>query len=355
MRTVLFAGGGTAGHIEPALAVARVWRERHPQDRILFVGTDYGLEKHLVPAANFELRTIPRVVLPRRINLNLIKAPLAFVQALLQARKVVKGVDIIIGFGGYVCAPIYVAGRKKRLVIHEANARPGWANRLGARFTSYLAVAQPVMTGAFADALITGIPLRSDVQSTLDHTTDWAIARKSAKRELGFPEDEPLVIVMGGSQGSISINATISQALGAFEARSINVMHSVGAQNELPEHRYHYRPVHYINEMARSLLAADLVIARSGAITCSEVNALGRYALFIPLPIGNGEQEVNAQALVEEGRAEVLEQGLFTSQWIAGNIDRLMSRSASRPLEGSYADHDAAEKIANFMEHAWQS
>ena len=355
MRTVLFAGGGTAGHIEPALAVAREWQSRYPEDRCIFVGTESGLENQLVPAAHFELRTIPKVQLPRRITLGLLSLPFSIAHAISSAHSVLSDVDLVIGFGGYVCTPIYVAARQKRIpiVIHEANAKPGWANRVGSYLTPYLAVAQAIETTRFAEALITGIPLRSDVQSTLRDTTDWRVARSSAKRELGFPESEKLVVVLGGSQGSVALNQTITQSISVFSARSINLMHSCGARNTLPEAGYHYRPVHYINEMARAYLAADLIIARSGAITCSEVNALGRYALFVPLPIGNGEQQVNARALIEQSRAEIIDQMDFTPEWISQNLDRLMALSAQSSYEGSHSDFHAAIKIANYMEHAW--
>lgn len=356
MRTILFVGGGTAGHVEPALAIAREWQRRHPSDRCIFLGTKDGLEAHLVPAANFELRTIPKVIAPRTISLALITLPFRLAAAYRQTVTQMRDVDVMIGFGGYVSAPAYLAAARRKVpfVIHEANARPGWANRLGSRLTKYLAVAQPVERTRFASALITGIPLRSDVQSTLDHTTDWAVARASAKRELGFAEHEKLVVVMGGSQGSVALNRVITQSLGAFSARQINVFHSCGSRNTLPEAGYHYRPVHYITDMARAYLAADLIIARSGAITCSECNALARYALFIPLPIGNGEQAVNANALVAQERAEVISQSDFTPEWIATHLDRLMARSATRQMEGSYSDHHAALKIANFMEEAWE-
>lgn len=357
MRRVLFAGGGTAGHIEPALAVAREWRARHPQDQCIFIGSNEGLETRLVPAAGFELQTITTVAIPRTLSTRLFSLPTKLGRAVRDAQRAVAGADLIIGFGGYVSAPVYLAARTHRIpfLIHEANAKPGWANRMGSFLTKFLATAQPVDGTRFEKALITGIPLRSDVQSTLDHTTDWSIARKSAKRELGFPEDEQLVVVMGGSQGSVALNATIEKSLGAFDARSINLLHSCGSKNLLPQGGYHYRPVHYINEMAKAYLAADLIIARSGAITCSEANALARYSLFIPLPVGNGEQEWNAQKLVAAGRAEVLSQSEFTSEWLASNLDGLMAKSAASPLAGSYDDQNAAEKIVNFMEHALET
>lgn len=354
MRRVLFAGGGTAGHIEPALAVAREWRRRYPEDEIVFVGTSEGLENKLVPAAQFELRTIPKVVMPRRVNLNLVKLPFSISAAVSNARKVIAGSDLIIGFGGYVSAPIYLAAKAAGIpfVIHEANAKPGWANRLGSLLTSYLAVAQPVGSTKFEEALITGIPLRADVHHALVTMGDWKSARLRAKSELGFSSDERVVVIMGGSQGSIALNSTIAQSLDIFRAHGASVLHSCGSRNQLPESQPGYRPVHYITEMAHAYLAADLIIARSGAITCSEINALGRYALFIPLPVGNGEQRFNANSLIEQGRAEIIDQGTFTREWLERNMDRLLTRSAQQSEEGSMTDRDAAEKIANLMEYA---
>lgn len=357
MRKVLFAGGGTAGHVEPALAVAREWQRRYPRDTCIFLGTAEGLESRLIPAAQFELRTLTKVVLPRRFSLTLISAPFRFLTAYRQAVQALRDIDLVIGFGGYVSAPAYLAAATQRVpfVIHEANAKPGWANRLGSYFTHHLATAQPVATTRFSRAQVTGIPLRSDVQSTLDHTTDWAIARASAKRELGFADNERLVVVLGGSQGSVALNRTITSSLGAFEARQINLFHSCGSKNELPPSGYHYRPVHYINEMARAYLAADLIIARSGAITCSEVNALGRYCLFVPLPIGNGEQAVNAQFLIAQSRAELVAQSEFTPEWIAAHLDPLLERASRAPLAGSASDQRAAATIADIMEKTLRS
>ena len=358
MATVVLAGGGTAGHIEPALAVARQWAMKHPNDRLIFLGTSTGLETTLVPAANFPLHLIPRVRISRQPSLSWLKIPAVLFSSVKACTAVIKGADAVVGFGGYVSAPAYIAAKlsKVPIVIHEANAKPGWANRLGARFTNHLAVAHPVEAGKFSSALLAGLPLRSDVaQGFVASEKDWSSARKSAKKRLGFSEDSPLVVIMGGSQGSVAINKVIESAVAFFKAEGIQVLHSVGKLNALPQSAGSYKAVAYIEAMADAYLAADVVIGRSGAVTCSEFRALGRYALFVPLPIGNGEQFVNAASLVADGRAEVVQQKDFTLEYLTNNLASLLTHSATAPLAGDGADLHAAEKIAALTEFAMKS
>lgn len=352
---IIFAGGGTAGHVEPALAIARLWQSKNPQDTLEFVGTPKGLENQLVPAANFKLHQIPKVVMPRKVSFALLSAPFALLGAFFAARRAIKGADLLIGFGGYVSAPAYLAAKSLGVafVVHEANAKPGFANRLGARLTRYIAVAQPVAKGALSRALITGIPLRSDVaQAFIQSGGDWVKARASAKSILGFSPNDPLVLAFFGSQGSVTLNSVIEKSLTTLLSNGGQLFHGVGKLNSLPKAQDRYIATAYIEDMATAYLAADLIISRSGAISCSEINALGRYALFIPLPIGNGEQRFNAGSVVAQGRGEVIEQELFTSTWIANNLDRLLSKSKSAPVSGSDSDLSAGEKIVNLMEFA---
>ena len=352
---IIFAGGGTAGHVEPALAVARLWRERNPEDSLLFLGTSKGLENQLVPAANFELKQIPKVVMPRKFSLSVISAPFAFSKAFLAARQVIKGADLLIGFGGYVSAPAYLAAKYLHIpfVVHEANAKPGFANRLGARLSPSVAVAQAVEDGALSSALVTGIPLRSDVATALSNSAgDWAKARANAKSSLGFSPTAPLVFAFFGSQGSVALNAVIEKSLPSLLANGGQLLHAVGKLNPLPKSQERYKSTAYIEDMATAYLAADLIISRSGAISCSEINALGRYALFIPLPIGNGEQRFNANHVISQGRGEVIDQEQFSPSWVSINLNRLLAKSADAPFAGSNTDQDASEKIVNFMEHA---
>jgi UDP-N-acetylglucosamine--N-acetylmuramyl-(pentapeptide) pyrophosphoryl-undecaprenol N-acetylglucosamine transferase len=157
---------------------------------------------------------------------------------------------------------------------------------------------------------------------------------------------------MGGSQGSVAINAVIADSVSIFNGKGISVLHSVGKLNALPQASGGYRPVAYVDAMADVYLAADLIIARSGAVTCSEFRALGRYALFVPLPIGNGEQFVNAASLVEAGRAQVVTQKEFTPQFISTEISSLLEQASRTPLAGDSQDLHAAAKIVALTEFA---
>jgi UDP-N-acetylglucosamine--N-acetylmuramyl-(pentapeptide) pyrophosphoryl-undecaprenol N-acetylglucosamine transferase len=358
MATVVLAGGGTAGHIEPALAVAREWLKTNPTDTCIFLGTKSGLENTLVPAAGFDLRIIPKVKISRTPSLSWLRILSDLISSVLSSMKALKGADVLIGFGGYVSAPAYIAAALSRtpIIIHEANAKPGWANRLGAVFTSHLAVAHPVEHGKFSDALLAGLPLRSDVANAcVASANNWMNARSSAKSRLGFPADRPLVFIMGGSQGSLAINAIVEQSVHIFNQKGISVLHSVGKLNLLPTAQGGYKPVAYVDAMADAYLAADLIIARSGAVTCSEFRALGRYALFVPLPIGNGEQFVNAASLVSDGRAEVITQKEFSSEFIEAHITRLLETASHAPIDGDDQDLAAAQKIVALTEFALKS
>ena len=357
-RKIVFAGGGTAGHIQPALAVARLWKQAHPFDQIVFLGTSSGLETRLVPDAGFDLQLITRVRVPRSLSVDLLKVPTSLRRSINESKEILRDADLLIGFGGYVCAPAYLAASslKVPIVIHEANAKPGWANRLGARYTDALAVGSPVNHGAFIQALITGLPLRDDITSilTTNRSADegsWSQIRDKAKRDLGITSENKVILVFGGSQGSKAINDVIESARKSLADRSITIVHSVGTTNTLPASSKAYIAFPYIQDMATAYLASDLVIARSGAITCSEVRALGKYALFIPLPIGNGEQSVNADHLVEMGRARVLDQKSFTPTWLLDNMDSMLALSDELSDRPDFADLESAAKILSLAEY----
>lgn len=349
------AGGGTAGHVEPALAIARAWRSEHPADSVLFLGTKSGLENSLVPAAGFTVQNIPKVTLPRSLNPQLLKVPFVLWRSVRAAGLVIKGADLVVGFGGYLSASAYLAARLVRvpIVIHEANAKVGWANRLGSFFTDCLAISHSVSAGRFSHAIVTGLPLREDVKLAVQSSArDWKGARARAKRELGWEEERPLILVLGGSQGSAFINAEITKALPNLLLGGVQIFHSVGAHNEVPATSPDYRAVPYIQDMATAYLAADLIIARSGAVTCAEVGALGRRALFIPLPIGNGEQVHNADFLVRAQRASVIDQRRFSAEWLSTHLNDLLLESAQAPMSGLSEDLGAEDKIVALMKRA---
>ncbi len=353
MATIVFSGGGTAGHIEPALAVARAWRELHPHDLIVFIGTKTGLENTLVPSSGFTLAHIPKVTISRRPSRSWFNVPFNLFAAVQASRIILKDADLLFGFGGYVSGPTYIAARLSAIpiVIHEANAKPGWANRLGASLTPHIAIVSA--SRYFAKAQVTGLPLRSDVEAAFAASSkDWANSRREAKVRLHFDQSKPLIFIMGGSQGSVAINKVIEEVMPALLDKGFSILHSVGRNNPLPPEVGAYRPVGYVEAMADAYLASDLVIGRSGAVTCSEFRTLGRYALFIPLPIGNGEQFHNAKSLVSQGRAEIIEQSDFTAQYLQSTIDQLLLRSGLSPLEGSDLDLNSTSKIVALGECA---
>lgn len=350
---IVFAGGGTAGHVEPALAVARKWLEIYPDAECRFIGTSSGLEKKLVPQAGFPLSIIEKVVLPRRLNFNLLALPFRLMKTVSATRKIVRGSDLLVGFGGYVSAPAYLASRLEGVpfLIHEANAKAGWANRLGALLTSHLAIAHEVARGKFSRALVTGLPLRREVQEgAMKAASDWHGARSEAKKSLGWVTNRPTLLVLGGSQGSTYINEQVARALPLLVAQGFQILHSVGGKNELPSNSKNYTAVSYIEDIATAYLAADIVLSRSGAVTCAEFGALGRFAIFVPLPTGNGEQARNADHLVSAGRALVVPQQDFSSDWIVRNVGSAIELSARANETGLTFDLNAAENMVKVMQ-----
>ena len=359
---ILLAGGGTAGHIEPALAVARAVQKKQSDVEIIFLGTEQGLENQLVPAAGFSLTLIPKVRIARSITPSLLQVPFQLVAAIRSSMKALDGVDYAIGFGGYVSAPLYCACKIKRVpfLIHEQNAKPGWANRIGAYLTPYVALSYPVKKGAISKGVITGLPLRKDVLGALDAIgSDWVGAREDAKRELcslyGLRADQPLIFIFGGSQGSQAINSVIESSRALFAKRGISILHGVGNLNSVPESDENYRAVAYISEMAQAYLAADIIISRSGAVTCAEVSALGRFAIFIPLPVGNGEQGLNADLLVSAGRATIVNQGTFSMKWLEANLDGLLTKARTISPIGDAGAYTAADTIVQLAFDAMEA
>lgn len=229
---IVLAGAGTAGHIEPALAVADAWRHEFPKSEFEFVGTMAGLENILVTDAGYKLSTIPKVTLPRSLNPAGLLAPLRFAQALSKSLQIVNGADCVVGFGGYVSAPIYLAAALRRIefVIHEANAIPGWANKFGAFLGGAMAVGKSVKTGKFKGAEVVGLPLKPAISAALDLAkSDWPAARSSAKAKLGIKSGKPLILIMGGSQGSAAINSIVASSLSNL-LTDFELLHSVGGR-----------------------------------------------------------------------------------------------------------------------------
>jgi UDP-N-acetylglucosamine--N-acetylmuramyl-(pentapeptide) pyrophosphoryl-undecaprenol N-acetylglucosamine transferase len=304
--SVVLAGGGTAGHIEPALALADAVRRAAPEARITALGTPRGLETTLVPQRGYRLELIPAVPLPRKLTVDLLRLPLRVRAAVRQVREVLDAVaaDVVVGFGGYVALPAYLAARGRvPIVVHEANARVGIANKVGARFAAQVLAAVP--GSGLPGAKVIGIPLRQAITSL-----DRAALRVQARQYFGLDPMAPTLLVTGGSQGARSLNTAVSGAAAELGAAGIGVLHAHGRGNTLQVAAVRGAPpyvaVPYLERMDLALAAADLAICRCGAITVAEMSAVGLPALYVPLPHGNGEQALNARPVVQAGGAVLI-------------------------------------------------
>ena len=338
---IALVGGGTAGHVEPALAVGEWLRSHASHVSCDFIGTKEGLEVRLVPAAGFALHTISKVPLPRSLTPGILLWPFAILRSTIAARRILRGSDLIIGFGGYVSAPCYLAARFLGIpfIVHEANAKPGWANRMGARSASRLLIAfagARRLGGVWAEAELVGMPIKEKIALLGGLSSrERAEMRRTLCHEIGFNPEEPIVFIFGGSLGARMINKGIAEFLGYGKKDGIQIIHALGRNETLPIRTTSYFPLSYVDDMASMYASADLIISRSGAVSCAEIEAAGKYALLIPLPIGNGEQEANAEDLVRQGAAEICPNSQFTASWLNKNIDRLLEQSHAFEVQRS--------------------
>jgi UDP-N-acetylglucosamine--N-acetylmuramyl-(pentapeptide) pyrophosphoryl-undecaprenol N-acetylglucosamine transferase len=354
--SVVLAGGGTAGHVEPAMAVADALRALDPDVRITALGTERGLETRLVPERGYHLELITPVPLPRKPTGDLARLPMRVRRAVRQTRAVLDDVDadVIVGFGGYVALPAYLAargGRRKRrvpVVIHEANASAGWANRVGAR--SARRVLSAVPDPGLRDVEVVGVPVRAAITSL-----DRMALRAEARAHFGFADDAKVLLVFGGSQGAQSLNRAVAAAAKDLAAAGISVLHAHGPKNTLdlsePAHGDPpYVAVPYLDRMDLAYAAADLAICRSGAMTVAEVTAVGLPAVYVPLPIGNGEQRLNALPVVDAGGGVIVDDADLSPQLVADTVTGLLTDSGrlqKMTAGAALAGHrDAAQRVA---------
>lgn len=327
MTHYLLAGGGTAGHVNPLLALAAKIesQDKAGVDRVMALGTAEGLENRLVPAHGIALLLIQRLPFPRRLNGYAFKFPFNFARAVRQAREYMRlhQIDVVVGFGGYASAPAYVAARKEKIpfVIHEANALPGWANKFGAKKAAAVGVA--FSNTKLPNAKHIGMPLRAEIEALVKQK-DAAAARL----HFGLDPDTVTLLVTGGSLGAKRINETIEAARRVLSAAGIQVLHITGEKSALPELREKdYVRIGYCDDMAKAIAAADFAVSRAGASTVSEFAAVGLPALYIPYPVGNGEQRFNVASLIAAGGSVMVEDAKFTPEYVAGELVPLISNS----------------------------
>jgi UDP-N-acetylglucosamine--N-acetylmuramyl-(pentapeptide) pyrophosphoryl-undecaprenol N-acetylglucosamine transferase len=377
MRVVL-AGGGSAGHIEPALALADALREADSAIQVTCLGTQRGLETRLVPMRGYELELIPAVPLPRSVTPQLLTVPGRLASAVHATGKVLGRVraDVLVGFGGYVATPAYLAAKRHSvpIVVHEANPSAGIANRLGAHLTTHVFTGQP--DTRLRNSRYLGLPIRRQI-ADLDR---FALGDK-ARAFFGLRPDLPVLLVFGGSQGAKSLNRALTGALGAIKSAGVQVLHVTGPRNlsdsqaadgplsSVESGAVPYVALPYVDRMDLAYAAADFVLCRAGAMTCAELTAVGLPAAYVPLPVGNGEQRLNAQPIVQRGGGLLVEDAELTADWLKAsllpvltNIDQVAGMSeaaaamgrkdADRWLAKAVIDIVAAERASRAVAEA---
>jgi UDP-N-acetylglucosamine--N-acetylmuramyl-(pentapeptide) pyrophosphoryl-undecaprenol N-acetylglucosamine transferase len=353
-HSVVLAGGGTAGHTSPLIATAQELIALAPGLEVTAVGTERGLEATVVPAAGLPLELIPPVPLPRRPGVDLLKVPGRLWQSVAAAHRILvrHRAEVVLGFGGYVSTPAYLAARRSNIpiVIHEQNALPGLANRLAARMTTHVFTAFP--DTPLPHATYIGLPMRRAI-TELDRQAEQAAAREAFELDA----DRPTLLVSGGSQGAASINSAILGARETILAAGIQVLHVLGPKNfgdaqpmTHPGTAAQYRPVAFVERMEQAYAAADLMLARSGAGTVLETAAVGLPSIYVPYPHGNGEQRRNAAVVVSAGGGELVEDADCSAAFVAARVTALVAEEGrlaamSAAMRG-VARNDAARTLA---------
>lgn len=327
MTNYLLTGGGTAGHVNPLLAVADALRERDPQASVHVLGTREGLEARLVPARGYELLVVDKVPFPRRPNGAAARFPVQFSRAIAQVRAHIRAhaIDVVVGFGGYASAPAYVAARRERVpfVVHEANAKPGLANVLGARTAAGVGVVfegTPIRGGR-----VVGMPLRREIVDL-----DRAALRADAAAAFGLDAARPVLLVFGGSLGARRLNTTLAQSWADIVGAGWQILHAAGERDEMSDPGHpDYRIVPYLDRMDLAFALADAIVSRSGSATVAEVSALGIPAVYVPYAVGNGEQAMNAASAVRAGAARIIPDAQFTPERVRLELVPLLQDAAA--------------------------
>ncbi len=361
---VLFAAGGTAGHINPAIAVANLIKEKEPDSSFLFVGTEEGMEKVLVPKQGFEIRFIKIHGFERSLSLKNVRTVSEIFTGIHEAKKIIKefAPDVAFGTGGYVTGPVLYAAHRMGIptLVHESNAYPGVTVKILSRYADIVALGMGEAEKFLPKPRrveVTGNPIRPSILKC---------SREEAKRALGL-DSKKTVLIFGGSLGANKLNAAAADWISEIADRDdLNIIMSTGRNNQYEsvmarfekngiklEKYGRIRVSEYIYDMDLALNAADLIVARSGS-SVSEMTALGKPAILIPSPYVTGNhQEHNARAVESSGGAIVITEGELTAEAIE-NAARPLLSDDERLLEMSRASRnigirDAADKLCGLL------
>lgn len=336
-RRYMLSGGGTSGHVNPALAIARQIQKEEPDAEILFLGTEKGIEKDLVSREGFPFLTIPARPLPACLSLDVFRAAYTFWIGKRSCRHLIRTwrPDAVIGTGGFVCSPVVAAAAScgVPVLLHEQNAWPGRSNRLMSRKSQAVCVAFPGTERYFpkkSNVTVTGNPVLPAF---------FEVNRQWAREQLQIDDKRPFILAFGGSLGARTINQAILGLNGWAQQRQLlkgkpppSVLLAAGSrQYETVKKTGEafadwLKVIDYLHDMPLYMAAADLLICRAGALTCSEIAAVGRPAILVPYPYAAGDHQTqNARILADAGAALMCADDQLTPEWLQKQLDWLLS------------------------------
>lgn len=327
---IAVSGGGTGGHIYPALALIREIQKRHKDAKVIYIGTLNGLESKIIPKENIPFKSIHITGFRRKLSFENVKTVLRFIKGVRDSRKILKEFkpDIVVGTGGYVCGPVVYAAAKLKIptIIHEQNSVPGLTNKFLSRYVKKIAICFEQAREFFPPekVVFTGNPRASEVLGQ-----DGIKGRLS----VGLSTTTPSVLIFGGSRGARPINETVIKLLPEFAGKPYQVLYITGEVHyeevkkevELVGNPKNVAIKPFIHNMPEVLAGMDLVVSRAGATTLAEITSLGIPAILIPSPyVTNNHQEKNANSLSEHGAAKVMLEKDLTSNGLVTAIDRIL-------------------------------
>lgn len=362
MRLIV-SGGGTGGHIYPALALIERLKEVDPHTEVLYVGTDRGLENKIVPAAGIKLVTLHTQGFKRSLSLQNFKTVYLFLKSVHDAKKIIKDFkpDVVLGTGGYVSGSVLYAAARLHVptVIHEQNSVVGITNKFLSRYVDEIAIAFEAARSQFPEdkVTMTGNPRAQQVAANANSDYSWT--------EDGLSDDKPTMMIFGGSQGAPKINSSVVAAIPQFNQRDYQVIFATGIKRydkvkqmlagvKLADN---VKVVPYIPDMPRKMPKVDVLVSRAGATTIAEITALGIPTILIPSPYVTANHQVhNAEALVKHGAAVMIKEDQLDGRSLLVQADRLMNDEQLRKKMAAASKQighpDASDRLIKVMQRA---
>ena len=357
---ILISGGGTGGHIYPAIAIANAWKERHPGSEILFVGAQGKMEMQKVPEAGYPIKGLPVAGLQRSLSLANLSFPIKLLKSLKMASQIVKDFqpDAVVGVGGYASGPVLFAAQRKGIptLVQEQNSYAGLTNKLLAKRANTICVAYPEMEQFFPSEKIhlTGNPVRKDILDLKDK-------KDKALEHFGLNTEKPVILILGGSLGARTLNQAMLQDMAILEKDGYQVLWQSGKfyfkemSEKLAESGLkHIHLREFIREMDLAYAAADLIVSRAGALSVSELSLVGKPVIFIPSPnVAEDHQTKNAMAFVNRQAAVLLKDSEAVGRLREMVSDLMKDESRSTQLGQNMralAKPEATESIINELE-----